>query len=78
MTEFNEKEKEAARNLLWYYGHTEMAHQPGSFTYALIQVMERADAQNLKRLLKAFPEFEKPVVMFQILPRETFREMLNG
>lgn len=56
---------EAARNLLFHYGHPD-GWEPGSFTTALIQAMEAADEWNRSKLLNAFPDFFPAVTILQI------------
>lgn len=56
-----EDEIEAAKHLLWVEGHRYAGIPPGSFTTALIGAMQRADLQNLHKLLSAFPEFRPAV-----------------
>jgi hypothetical protein len=54
--EMSPEELKAARDMLGYYG-LPGGWTPGSFTSALIKLLEVADTQNTARTLSAFPEF---------------------
>lgn len=56
---------EAARNLLFHYGHPG-GWEPGSFTTALIRALEAADQWNRSKLLNAFPDFFPAVTILQV------------
>ena len=59
---FTPREMEAARHLLFYYGHAG-GYEPGNFTTQFIRTLEAADSINKARLLFALPEFQRPVAV---------------
>lgn len=59
------EEQEVARHLLWFAGHAD-GWQPGSFSESLIATLSRADLNNKEKLLKAFPEYRRPMAVMEV------------
>lgn len=70
------EEQEVARHLLWLAGHAD-GWQPGSFSESLIAALRRADLNNREKLLKAFPEYRRPLAVMEVVGASALADLLS-
>lgn len=76
-TPLTPQEAIAAGHLLGYYDHPNHP-KAGSFTTTLIRCLECADPSNKRRLLSAFPEYQKPVLILSTKGIDALAEAAAG
>jgi hypothetical protein len=71
----NAQELHIARDMLGYYG-LPGGYTPGSFTSAMIRLLEVADSFNTARILNEFGEFRTPYSIMTTYGGETLSEIV--
>lgn len=69
-------EAAAARHLL-YAEALEGGVQPGAFHAALIDAFQRADLRNRQSLMRAFPEYARPIAVLTTAGGEALQKLLS-
>lgn len=72
-----EQRQEAARHVLWLFGHEDVGYQPGSFTMTLLRAYQQADGVNKQRINLAFPIYGDALDQYQEAGRDGLLEWMS-